>query len=92
MTLRIHLPGREFPNHLSLHFSGMSYGRSLSIRSNHVVPYDDPSIRACQSGDLAKLQHILASGGYGSNTTDPDGRSLLHVEFRSLQGSERLLI
>jgi len=67
-------------------------GHQLSIRLHHVVPYDDHSIRACQSGDLAELRHILASGGYGNNITDPDRRSLLHVEFRSLQGSDRLLI
>jgi hypothetical protein len=92
MALRIHLPWRELPNHLILHSLRESYCIQRRICFHHVVPYDDPSIRACQSGDLAELRHILASWGYGYGTTDPDGRSLLHVEFGSLQGSERLLI
>ena len=93
ITLRIHLPWREFPIHWSLHSSRTFAGIEYSIlRYHHIVPYNDPSIKACQSGDLAELRHILASGGFCIDTTDPDGRSLLHVEFRSLKGSEHLLM
>jgi hypothetical protein len=80
ITIETYLPWRQYPYQLSLYFLNSWRGRSISIRVHLVIPFDDPLIKACQSGDLAELQRLLHSGR-SINLIDPEGRPLLHVEF-----------
>ncbi|KAL3478282.1 hypothetical protein BJX99DRAFT_256607 [Aspergillus californicus] len=52
---------------------------TFNIRTNNVVPYGAPIIRACLHGDIAEVQSLFDSGLASPFDCDPRGHSVLQI-------------